>query len=340
MDYKKTTIKVLAEFCRLLIGLVFVFSGFVKAVDPVGLIIKLNEYLSSFGLDTLKVFSGIIAFNLSAIEFMLGVCVLLGVYRRYSSFLVLLFMVFMTPLTLYLALFNPVSDCGCFGDAVVITNWQTFYKNIGLLAASVFLFIYNQRILSFFSFRSYWFVALYSYSMCILFSFQNYSHLPIKDFRPYKVGADIPALMTVPEGASEDEYEYTFVYEKDGKQKDFSMHDYPADDPSWSFVETKSKRIKQEYVPPITDFALFNDQDQNMTEDILSNERGVLLLISPKLEKAKDQKIDEINSVFDYAKEHQIAFYCVTASAKNEIQEWIDQTGAEYPFLTADEVVL
>ncbi|MDD2436784.1 MAG: DoxX family protein [Massilibacteroides sp.] len=340
MDYKKTTIKILAECCRLLIGLVFAFSGFVKAVDPVGWIIKINEYLSAFGLDALKIFSGIIAFNLSAIEFMLGICVLLGVYRRYSSFLVLLFMTFMTPLTLYLALFNPVSDCGCFGDAIVLTNWQTFYKNIVFWVATVFLFIYNQRILALFTFRSYWFVALYAYSMCVLFSYQNYAHLPVKDFRPYKIGANISALMKTPEGGDEDEYEYTFVYEKDGVEKEFSLNDYPADDPSWHFVETKSKLIGQGSVPPITDFVFFNDSDQEMTEEILANERGVLLLISPKLEKANDQKVDEINSLFDYAHEHQIAFYCVTASTKREIQKWVDRTGAEYPFLMGDEVVL
>ena len=123
MDYKKTTIKILAEASRLLIGLTFAFSGFVKAIDPVGFTIKINDYLTAFGVETLKALSGIISFNLIAIEFMVGICVLLGAYRRYSSFLALLLMVFMTPLTLYLALFNPVSDCGCFGDAVVLTNW-------------------------------------------------------------------------------------------------------------------------------------------------------------------------------------------------------------------------
>lgn len=340
MDGKKTIINVLAELCRLLIGAVFTFSGFVKAIDPTGGLIKIDEYLSSFGWEGLKLFSGLISFNLAAIEFTLGICVLLGAYRRYSSFLVLLLMIFMTPLTLYLALFNPVSDCGCFGDAIVITNWETFYKNIVLLAAAIYLFIYNQRIRPFFTYKSYWFVALYTYCMCMGFSYWNYAHLPIKDFRPYKIGTDIPSLMSIPEGAEEDEYEYTFVYEKDGVQKEFSLNDYPADDPNWTFVESKTKLIKQGYVPPIKDFVLFDGEDRNVTEDILANDKGVLLLISSKLEKADDQRIDDINAIYDHAVEQGVDFYCITASTKEVIQEWIDKTGAEYPFLMGDETLL
>lgn len=340
MDCKKTSIKILAELCRLLIGLVFAFSGFVKAIDPVGGVIKINEYLGAFGWDGLKLFSGLISFNLAAIEFTLGICVLLGAYRRYSGFFVLLMMVFMTPLTLYLALFDPVSDCGCFGDALVISNWETFYKNIVLLAASVFLFIYNQRIQPLFTYKSIWFVVVYAYCMCMFFSYHNYSHLPVKDFRPYKIGADISALMSTPEGAEEDEYKYTFIYEKDGVQKEFSLNDYPADDPLWSFVESKTELVKQGYVPLIKDFVLFDDEDQNVTDELLTNDTGVLLLIAPKLERSKDQRIDEINALFDYANEQGIAFYCVTASSDDMVQDWIDKTGAEYPFLMGDETML
>ena len=146
MEYKETVKKVIAEVCRLLLGVVFIFSGTVKAVDPMGGAIKIGDYLTSFGLDKLQPFTVLISFNLSALEFMLGVCMLLGVYRRYTTFLTLLMMSFMTPLTLYLAIFNPVSDCGCFRDALVISNWQTFYKNVVLLAAAIYVFIHNQRL--------------------------------------------------------------------------------------------------------------------------------------------------------------------------------------------------
>ena len=142
MEYKETVKKVIAEVCRLLLGVVFIFSGTVKAVDPMGGAIKIGDYLTSFGLDKLQPFTVLISFNLSALEFMLGVCMLLGVYRRYTTFLTLLMMSFMTPLTLYLAIFNPVSDCGCFGDALVISNWQTFsgfYKAIPTMSTGSWL---------------------------------------------------------------------------------------------------------------------------------------------------------------------------------------------------------
>ena len=293
MKNKNAVLKILAELCRLLIGVVFIFSGFVKAVDPMGGAIKIGEYLASFGLDMLQPFTVLLSFNLSAIEFALGVCMLLGVYRRYVSFLILIFMAFMTPLTLYLALFDPVSDCGCFGDALVISNWETFFKNIVLSLAAIVTFIYNQRLFQCFTFRAYWFVALYAYLFGVGFAYYNYNHLPVIDFRPYKIGANIPKLMEMPEEAPQDEYKYTFVYEKDGVKK-----------------------------------------------EIIGNPGPVLLLVAPKLEEADDEQMDEINGVYDYALEHDIPFYCVTGSSPEAIDTWSDNTGAEYPFRMADEVLL
>lgn len=340
MKYKETVWKIIAEFCRVLIGVVFIFSGTVKAIDPMGGAIKIGEYLSSFGLDKLQPFSVLLAFNLSAIEFALGVCLLLGVYRRYTTFLIMVFMAFMTPLTLYLALFDPVSDCGCFGDAWVITNWETFYKNIVLLAAAILVFIKNQRLLQCYTIHVYWFIPLFAYVYGIGFAYRNYNHLPIMDFRPYKIGANIPALMSIPEGAPEDEYRYSFVYEKEGVKKEFSLENVPASDSTWIFVDSKTELIKQGYVPPIADFAIYNENDENITDQILHDPNLVLLLIAPKLEDACGDRIDEINEIYDYALEHKIDFFCVTGSGKEAIAEWIDNSGAEYPFLMADEVLL
>lgn len=340
MKNKNTVVKIWVEACRLLIGIVFVFSGFVKAVDPVGGAIKIGEYLASFGLDGLLPFTGLLSFNLSAIEFALGACMLLGVYRRYVSFLVLVFMAFMTPLTLYLALFDPVSDCGCFGDALVISNWETFFKNVVLSVAAVTVFIHNQRMFQCFTFRAYWFVALYAYLFGVGFAYYNYNHLPVIDFRPYKVGANIPQLMEIPEGAPQDEYKYTFVYEKDGVKKEFSLEDYPANDSSWTFVESKTELVKKGYQPPVAAFNLYDGEGEDVTAEIIGNPGPVLLLVAPKLEEADDRRMDEINGVYDYALEHTIPFYCVTGSSPEAIDAWSDNTGAEYPFRMADEVLL
>lgn len=332
--------KIIAEFCRILIGIVFIFSGTVKAIDPVGGAIKFEDYFMAFGLDVLLPFTLIFSFCLAALEFTLGICMLLGVYRRYISFLVLVFMSVMTPLTLYLAIANPVSDCGCFGDALVITNWETFFKNIVLLAASIFVFIHNQLLYQVYTFKAYWFVTLYSYIFCIVFAYTNYKNLPIVNFRPYKVGANIPQLMEIPENAPQAEYVYSFIYEKDGIQKEFTLENYPANDSTWKFVDQKSKLIKPGYEPPVKGFTIYNSKDNDITDEVLQNNKGVFLLIAPKLETASDSHLEEINDLYDFAKEYGYSFYCLTASSPEQIQEWSDNTGAEYPFCFTDETIL
>lgn len=340
MKYKETFLKVLTECCRLLVGVVFIFSGYVKAIDPVGFAIKITDYLVAFGLDMFQSLSLIISFNVIAIEFMLGVCLLLGAYRKYASLLALLLMSFMTPLTLYLALFEPVSDCGCFGDAVVLTNWQTFWKNVVLLAATIYLYLNNKRMYPFYTFKVIWFIPLFAYLFCVGFAFGNYRHLPILDFRPYKVGANIPELMSVPEGMPEDEYSYSFIYEKDGVRKTFALDEIPANDASWVFVDSKTELIKEGYRPVIESFNLYDEEDNDVTDEILTNPEGVFLLIAPRLEKANDEWVDEINSVYDYAQENDLLFYGVTGSGAEAVIRWSDYTGAEYPFLYADDTLL
>ena len=146
--------------------------------------------------------------------------------------------------------------------------------------------------------------------------------------------------MAIPEGAPEDEYAYTFIYEKDGVQKEFSLDNYPADDSSWTFVDTKTELIKKGYEPLVDNFNLYDEAGDEVTDDILHNPEPVLLLISPKLEEADDEHIDEINSMYDYALEHQIPFYGVTGSTQEVIEFWSDNTGAEYHSRALREVLL
>lgn len=339
MSKKECIIKILTEFCRVLLGVVFIFSGIVKGIDPMGFVIKIGEYLSAFGLGEFSSFAVIAAFVLIAAEFALGVCLLLAVYRKITTLLVLLFMCVMTPLTFYLALFNPVSDCGCFGDAIVITNWETFSKNIVLLAAAIWVFIYNRRLTPFYSYRVYWGVALFAYLFGIGFCYWNYNHLPMIDFRPYKIGANIPALTSIPEGAPQDEYHYSFIYEKDGVQKEFALEEAPANDSTWHFVESRTELIKQGYVPPVASFDLYTLEGDHVTDQLLEAP-ALLLLVSPDLDAANDDRIDDINTIYDYLSEKQVPFYCLTGSSEASIRNWIDNTGADYPFLMADATVL
>lgn len=332
--------KIIAECCRILLGIVFIFSGTAKAIDPVGGAIKIEDYFLAFGLDNWSPFALMLSFFLASSEFALGVGMLAGIYRRYVSLILLLFMCVMTPLTLYLAIADPVSDCGCFGDVLVITNWQTFYKNIVLLIAAIIAFIYNQRLFQVYTFKVYWFVALYAYAFCFGFAYANYKKLPIVDFRPYKVGANIKQLMEIPEGAPQAEYSYSFIYEKDGVQKEFTLENYPANDSTWTFIDQKNELIRPGYEPPVSGFIVYDDANNDITGQLLDNRKGVFLLISPKLDEADDSRLEEINNVYDYAKEYGYDFYCLTASTPEAIREWSDNTGAEYPFCLADETIL
>jgi uncharacterized membrane protein YphA (DoxX/SURF4 family) len=323
------------------LGLVFIFSGFVKAVDPLGTTYKTQDYLSAFGLDIFGFLASPFAFAQIAVEFAMGVCLIAGVYRKFHAILFVVFMCFMTPLTLYLALKNPVTDCGCFGDALVITNWQTFFKNIVLLAATIVVFLWYKKITPFYKVeKSQSYVTAFTYFFILCVSLYCYTYLPILDFRPYKIGADIPELMAVPENAPLDEYKTTFIYSKDGIEQEFTLEDAPKEDSTWKFVDSKTKLIKKGYESPIHDFTIVNEDDEDITEDILSNDSYTFLLIAHKLEKASDSNIDKINEILDFCVQQGYGFYGLTSSLPADIKEWRENTGAEYPFCTMDDTPL
>jgi uncharacterized membrane protein YphA (DoxX/SURF4 family) len=337
MKTSKNIRKIITEICRVIIGVTFIFSGLMKAIDPTGGALKIEDYFGAFSLSALNPLATFISINLSSIEFMMGLCILAAVYRRITTFCVLVFMSFMTLLTLYLAIFNPVHDCGCFGDALIITNWQTFYKNaFVLLPAAIMIFINHKLMTSLYSRKVQWFIALFAYLFPTLFACYNIYHEPITDFRPYKTGKNIPQQMLFPADAPQDTYEY--IYEKNGEKKPFTPETSPAGDSTWTFVE--AKLMKQGYVPPITTFELYDKEGNNVADEILADDRGVFLLVSPKLDKASDKRIDEINHIYDFTVENQLKFYCLTSSDEQNIQSWINDTGAEYPFLTVDDVTL
>lgn len=190
--------KVLVNFCRILLGLTFLFSGIVKAVDPMGTQIKLTDYLYAFGMGDAILGSTllIVACILAGFEILIGAYLTVGAFGRGSSLLAMLMMVFFTPFTLYLAIKNPVQDCGCFGDAVVLTNWQTFYKNLFLLALALLVFIKHNKIVPFIVERRQWWVTIIIVAVSVRFMVSNIINLPILDFRPYKVGTDLRSAYT------------------------------------------------------------------------------------------------------------------------------------------------
>lgn len=340
-DKKHIAEKVWVNACRFLLGALFIFSGFVKAVDPLGFYYKIQDYLTAFGIVSwfpsyLPLFLGIV---LSAVEFSVGIFLCLGIRRKTAPTLALLLMVVMTPLTFYLALANPVSDCGCFGDTWVLTNWQTFGKNIVLLIAAISVFKWQDLMVRFITPKMEWMISMYTFLFVFVLSFYCLNDLPILDFRPYKIGTNIKAGMEIPEGAKPSVFESRFILEKDGKRQEFTLDNYP--DSTWTFVEARTVLKEKGYEAPIHDFSMMSlDSGEDITDSVLADKGYTFLLVAHRIEEADDSNIDLINEIYDYSVEHGYSFYALTSSPEEEIELWRDKSGAEYPFCQMDDITL
>lgn len=343
MENKKThiAVRIYINLCRLVLAGVFVFSGFVKANDPLGFKYKLTDYIQAFGWEDVIPEQILLvgAIGLSALEFMLGVWLLVGSNRRLASWTAVGMMAVMTPLTLYIALYNPVADCGCFGDAIILSNWQTFYKNIVLTIMAISLVRGKQYIVRFVSHRSEWLVSLYSIVYICLFAIYCLEHLPVFDFRPYKIGNNLKEEMTIPEGKTAPVYETLFNMEKDGKTREFTIDNYP--DSTWTFISRRTILKEEGYTPPIHDFDLMEmESGEDITEQILEDEGYTFLLIAHRVENADDADIDLINELYEYCKANGYTFYALTSSEEEQVEQWKDNTGGEYPFCNVDDTTL
>jgi hypothetical protein len=314
--------KLLRILSRIIIGTVFIFSGTVKAIDPLGFAYKLQDYMQAFNLDFLKNISLLAAVLLCAIEFIAGFCVLFNIRQKTGVWIVLIMMIIFTPLTFVLALTNPVSDCGCFGDAIHLTNWQTFFKNIILLIPAIFLFITLNRITPHLGITREYAILSIILVFFFFFSFYNLRYLPVIDFLPYKTGTYIPDKMIIPEGMPVDKYETTFIYEKDGQVKEFTLDNYPADDTAWKFVEQRSVLVSGGYEPPIHDLTMVSMHGDDLTQDILSSKKPVVLMISRKLEVADQELLRKGFELGYWCMGNITDFYILTASGADEVRKF------------------
>ena len=349
---------IMAAFSRTLLGLVFIFSGAVKAIDPLGTVYKIEDYLKAFGgfFTDLLPAAEVAAWILIILELMLGVCMVFNVRTKWTSWIALLFYCVMTPLTLYIALTNPVSDCGCFGDAIVLTNWQTFWKNVVLIILAILLVILRK------STRPLWrgwmelVIAATTIAAAISFMTWTKQHLPIADFRPYKVGNHLPTIM---EDYEPDQYEYTYICAKDSIEQAFTAENYP--DSTWTLVSYESKLIKKGYDSPIHDLEIINTYGDDLTWDILESEEPVTLVIMydlTKTDKSQMAKVEALYSslaqsytipvdtiqsdttLYDTTPDYTTPFYIITGSSDE-----VSTFAQEYPTLgecicTCDPVTL
>lgn len=326
----------LVNLSRLLLSLVLLLSGFVKAVDPVGLSYKLQEYFAAFGIDNIG--DGWLLLGaslLSAVEFITGVLLLMGVYVRGVTLLTFLFFLLFTPLTLVLAVWNPVHDCGCFGDAFKLSNWATFGKNIVLLLLATIACVKSRLFVRRVSVHNRWAVALFAVSYIMLVEAVSLSFLPVMDFRPFAIGRDLrSAVEDVPS-----EYKVIYRFEKNGEVKEFSDENYP--DSTWNYLGSRSEIIKAGHPSLIPDFSFLDMQSgHDYAQEILSDTGYVCLLVINRIETADESRVDKINDTYYFCVEQGVKFYAATSSEPESVELWRKRTGAEYPILWADEIML
>ena len=333
--------RIFLNLCRLVLSLTLILSGFVKAIDPLGTQYKIQDYLTALGLE------GILpdwmtlgaSVGLSAAEFCLGIFLLFAMHRRTVTKLTVALMVVMTLISLWLWIANPISDCGCFGDALKLTNGQTFAKNIVLLACAVLLCRWPFSMVRLISRTNQWIVINYTLLFIIAVSIWCLYDVPLFDFRPYHEGADIRAGMELPDSAAQPQFETKFILEKDGERRTFTLEDYP--DSTWTFIDSETVQISEGDLPPIHDFSITRlDDGEDITDEVISDPGYTFLLISPTLENASDSDFGQIDQIYEFSQDNGYGFYCLTSSGASAIERWRDLTGAEYSFCSTDGTTL
>lgn len=272
--------KVLINLVRFIVGVLFIFSGLVKANDPLGLSYKMQEFFELWGMHALNDYTLAFSVIMIAFEIIAGVAVLVGWKMNLFSWLLLLLIIFFTFLTGYAVITGKPKECGCFGDCIPLTAFQSFMKDLILLALILLIFFYRKKIEPVGNTRFNILMLFFSAVFSIAFMWYTLVHLPVIDCLPYKTGKSILSEMKIKEGAQKDSTVITFVYKKEGKDVEFTADNFPADfnDSIYSFVKRYDKVVREgNAVPAIKDFVLTNGENVNVTDSILNAEGYKLL---------------------------------------------------------------
>lgn len=335
--------KLLRNICRILVGLLFIYSGFVKGVDPLGSNYKFIDYFNAFHLSWLGNTALFLSFILALAEFMIGLCLFLNIKTKWAAWGALIFMAFFTPLTLVLAIKNPVTDCGCFGDALILSNWETFWKNIILLLMTLVIFYNKQKFKSIFNFLEQTVLLACSLIFMLCIELYCYRHLPIIDFRPYAIGKNITEGMTVPEDAPHDEYAITLKYKnkQTGEIKDFTEQNYPWQDTvNWEYSSSSEKLIKEGFKAPIHDFVIEHPEMGDITQEVLQDNSYTFLAVAYNINKTNPQNQEKLNRLAAYAQEKGYRFYGLSASVADDTRKYAEAHQVNYEFCSTDEIQL
>lgn len=331
--------KILVGIARWIVGLLFIFSGFVKLNDPIGFSFKLEEYFSPSVLDLefLAPFALVIAILLVVFELVLGIMLLIGYLPKFTTWALLLMIIFFTFLTFYSAYYNKVTDCGCFGDAIPLTPWQSFYKDIILFVLILILFFKRKFITPYFNKTSHRWIIFLAFMLCFSFAWYVLMHLPVFDFRAYKEGVNIREGMTVPEGAPEAVYDYNWKFRVNGEEKIVTTSGaYPSVEGEFLGVDTQL--VQAGYEPPIHDFSI-EKNGENYISEILQEEK-LLMIVAYSLGRSEADGLKKMKEVAEKARAEGYRVVGLSASGeelKSETNEIYD-LGIEWFF--SDETAL
>ncbi|MFZ0595617.1 MAG: BT_3928 family protein [Flavobacterium sp.] len=331
---------IITQFSRLFVGVLFIISGLIKLNDPVGFSYKLAEYFSEpvFNMPFLEPLALGLAIFLVILEVVLGVMLLVGYKSKLTIWALLLLIVFFTFLTFYSAYFDVVKDCGCFGDALHLTPWESFTKDVVLLFFIVILFINKKLVKPLFSNTVTNIITFASLVLCIIMAVWVLNHNPIKDFRPYKVGTNIEKGMEIPEGAPKSVVEMIFIYKVKGVDKEFAEKDLANIPEGATFVDRKDKVITEGYVPPIHDFTMVKD-DSDYKEELLK-EPKLLVFVTYDLALSNPDGMKKLEGLSKNAKAKGYKVIAMTASGADEIAKAKKQYGLDFDFYFCDATAL
>ncbi len=337
------TIKILIWISRIIFGAAFIFAGFTKAIDPLGSTYKFEDYFLAFGMESLFPLALPLAVLLNTLEFVVGFAILLGIKMRISAWGGLLFMAFFTPLTFYIALTDPVPDCGCFGDAWIISNWETFYKNVILLAAAIIIFIRRKKIPPLWSEKKDWWLAAGITVFVLWLSFYCLRNLPIIDFRPWKTGNDVTELV-IPTEEIADIY-LIFENKETGEKEEYPADNYPWDDPEWvekwDYVEQRREIIQPYKEAEISNFEINDELGNDFTEYFIENPGYQFLLVAYELRSTNTRSFTaKINEFALNAQNDGHNFIALTGSSFSYIHSFRDEYETPFDFYQSDPIEL
>lgn len=312
---------------RLVIGCVFIFSGFVKAVDPWGNLYKFIDYFSAWNIGATQEVCLLLGCALSTFEFLLGVMIVLGCYRRTTAWAAFVFMAYMTGFTLYIWIADPVSDCGCFGDAIKMSNAMTFWKNVVLVTLCFFFLKSNSKIAPLIHPKLQWLTLVFTLVFIMAVQAYGYNVQPLIDFRPYPTGTDLYENFN-----GEGNEDVLFVYEKDGVEQSFTADNLPDD--TWNFVK------RAEDTDAAKEISIFDIYGDEVTADIIENTGRQYILIVNEPERYGISRSEMANNVYKYAIDNDEDMFAVVALPPDSIGAWIENTGAEYSVYSAEDTDL